>query len=145
MDKININNLFANANAGKRGEINVNNIFDYEEDQTISTIELNIDKMLDAREEKRKQAKYQYQRIFGNCANKINDAISIGKEEIIFDIPIYVPLIHEYSYIECKKYIQNRIKKLDMDIAEVSNLSFFISWEHVEINRKNRKERQNNM
>lgn len=139
MDKININNLFTNANAGRSGEINVRNIFDCDENQSLSTIELNIDRMLEIKEEKRQQAKVQYTKILNLCTQKINDAISIGKNEIIFEIPMYVPLINEYSYSDCMTYLIDKIKKLDMDIIKVSDLSLFISWAFIEENRKDKR------
>lgn len=139
MDKININNLFANAKAGRNGEINVSNMFDYDEDQTLATVELNIDRMLEMKEEKRKLAQSQYYKLFKLCIKKINDAISIGENKIIYEIPYDVPLVTEYSFSECMEYINNKIKKLHMDTIIVSQLSIFISWEFIEENRKENK------
>ena len=139
MDKININNLFVGANAGKSGEINIKNIFDTNDNYSSSSVKVNIDKMISMKEEKKRKAREQYSKIYGICTNKINDAISVGNSELIFDIPYKVPFVIEYSNVECMEYINEKLKDIDMDTILVSDVSIFISWRFIEENMKAKK------
>lgn len=84
----------------------------------------------------------KYTEIFNRCLNRIRVASSSGKTDILFSIPKFIFGFIEYNYNDCCNFIIHRLRKMYMDVTNISNESdnstIFISWYYIELNKEKR-------
>lgn len=135
MDRINIDNLFSNNSDNKR-PLDVYSIYQ-NEDKNKNKIKFNIDKLINAKEEKKKKVFIQYNKIYNMCLNKIDTANRINKTDIIYDVPLFIYRCEEYNVLDCLKYLQDKLRDIYIDTLIILPSSIFISWANIDVNRKN--------
>lgn len=125
MEKININNLFAPVS---KKPINVNDFINTTNSPDNSAkVGINIDKLINLREERKQKIVLQYDKIFKICINKINMANNLNKTEVIYDVPEVLFGYSNYNINECILYITNKLKESRFDTI-ILGKSIYISW-----------------
>ena len=137
MDKISISNLFPTSKDNK--PLDVYSLYNTRDQKTKHKINLNIDRLINLREERRKKIFDHYEKIFNMCVNKINLANDLKKIQVVYDVPDGVFGTTEYNMYDCLEYIQQKLKEKHIDSFIISNKSIYISWENLEQNIKNDK------
>lgn len=137
MDKISINNLFPSNNDFQ--PIDVNSLFNTKEQRSKNKINLNIDRLIHLREDRKKKIFIQYDKILNMCLNKINLANNLDKTEVVYDVPDALFGHFNYNTAECVDYLHKKITDLYFDAMIISDKSIYISWKNLEENRKKSK------
>ncbi len=136
MDKINIDNLFS-TDSNKKNPLDVYSLYNHYERKVSNNIKFNIDKLINAKEEKKRKVFQHYRKIYNVCLNKIDIANSIRKTDIIYDVPLYIYRCEEYNIVECLEYLEEKLRDIYMDTLIVPPSSIFISWTNIEDNKNN--------
>ena len=146
MDQININNLFPkNKHADKNNPLDVKTLFASNPPLgEKKKVEFSVDGLLSHKEERKRKIRDQYRKIYYMVLNKIKMVNKINDTtDIIYDVPEAIFGMKHYSSIECLDYIESKLRSLYyMDTLKLSNKSIFISWKHIEDNRKKQNEDQ---
>jgi cytidylate kinase len=128
LDRINIDNLFCKTD---NKPLDVYSLYNVEENRVKNKIKFSIDKLINAKEEKKKKLYQQYKKIYNICLNKIDLANSVGKTEMIYDVPIYIHKCDNYTPAECLEYIEDKLKELNIDTLVLSHSALFICWINI--------------
>ena len=129
MDRISINNLFPSSNNFQ--PLDVNSLYNVNEQRTKNKITFNIDKLVSLREERKKKVFVQYEKIFNMCLNKINLANGLNKNELVYYVPEAVYGYFDYNSINCLEYIEDKLRKMKLETLILDNTSLYVSWENL--------------
>lgn len=136
MDKISISNLFPSTYDFQ--PLDVDNLYNTQDQKTKNKINFNIDRLVKLREERKSKILIQYEKVFNICLNKINLANNLNKTEIVYDVPEAIYGHFDYNINDCVEYIDNKLKNMDFDTLQL-NKSIYISWLNLGDNRKKLK------
>lgn len=134
MDRISINNLFPSTNDFQ--PLDVNNLYNTQENKIKSKINFNVDRLIKLREERKKKILIQYEKVFNICLNKINLANNLNKTEVTYDIPEAIYGHTDYNIIDCIAYVNNKLENMNLDTLILNGNTIYISWLNLEENRK---------
>lgn len=137
MDKININNLFpSNKPINQNTPLDVNTI--YNQDRKINN-RFSVDSLLKRKEDRKRKTIENYRKVYHMVLNKISTVNKINDTtELIYDVPEAIFGCKDYNSTDCLEYVENKLRNLyHMDTLKLTNKSIFISWKHIEDNRKN--------
>ncbi|QKF93940.1 hypothetical protein QKU48_gp0482 [Fadolivirus algeromassiliense] len=140
MDKISINNLFPSTSSDFQ-PLDVNTLYNPQENKIKNKINFNIDRLIKLREERKQKIFVQYEKIFNMCLNKINLANNLNKTEIIYEVPEAAYGYFDYSSQDCLNYIEERLKNMDLDTLLLDPKTIYVSWLNLEENKKRLKEK----
>lgn len=129
MDRISINNLFPSSNNFQ--PLDVNSLYNINEQRTKNKINFNIDKLVSLREERRRKIFVQYEKIFNMCLNKINMANGLNKNELVYYVPEAVYGYFDYNSTNCLEYIEGKLRQMKLETLILDNTSIYISWENL--------------
>ena len=99
-----------------------------------------VQKLIQAKEDKRKKVLIQYNLVYDLCINKITQANILGLTDIIYEVPDIIFGLHEYSPVDCLEFLERKLRLLKIDTYKVPPYSLFISWYYIEINKKDNSE-----
>lgn len=128
MDKININNLFPATTLNDFQPLDVQSLFNLNEQKNRKKINFNMERLIKLREERKNKVLSQYEKVFGFCLNKISLANTLNKLEVVYDVPEAMFGSFEYNSIDCLLYIDNKLKDMGFETLLISNSSLYISW-----------------
>jgi hypothetical protein len=134
MDKININNLFKGATEFK--PLNVQTLYDVKGNKEKEKFNLNIDRLINLRDERENKVLEQYEKNYNGCLSKITMANELGKTSVVFTVPETVFGYYNYSPTECIKYTNTRLGSEKFDTLVLSDNSLYISWLNLKKNRE---------
>ena len=143
MDKISINNLFPASHDFQ--PLDVNNLYNTNEQKVKNKINFNIDKLVKLREERKKKILVQYEKVFNMCLSKINLANNLNKTEIVYDVPEAIYGHFDYVIGDCIEYVHEKLKNMDLDTIILNEKSLYISWLYLEENRNKIKNKNENI
>jgi hypothetical protein len=126
MDNISISNLFPTSITNK--PIDANSLYNYKEQKKKMKTKIDIDRLINLREERKKKVIGQYDKVFSMCITKVKLANEMNKFDIIYEVPEMVFGYFDYSSLECIKYIESKLKEYNFDIKIISDKLIFISW-----------------
>ena len=129
MDRISINNLFPSSNNFQ--PLDVNSLYNINEQRTKNKISFNIDRLVSLREERKKKVFIQYEKIFNMCLNKINLANGLNKNELVYYVPEAVYGYFDYRSNDCLEYIEDKLRNMKLETLILDNTSIYISWENI--------------
>ena len=129
MDKINIDTLFPRlTNIPRYGALDVRSLISRNGKQK------DIDNIIQAKELKRKRLLKYYKNIYKICIEKIKCANSLGKTDIIYEIPPFVCGCDDYNVKNCLDFIETKLRNSHFDTYIIKPSSLFISWVFIELN-----------
>lgn len=138
LNNMSIQTLF-NCKTGNSKIIDINSIVNKKDDS------FNINKIIVAKEERRKKLCELYDKLYEKCTNKIEIANSLGKNDLLYYVPIKIKNIPEYNSKECLIHIDKRLKSIYMDSHIVNGTVIFITWFYIEANIENEKQKTHNL
>lgn len=136
MGDLSIKSLF-NCETGSSKVIDVRSIVD-RKDKTFD-----VRKILIAKEEKRRKLCDIYEVYYKKCLNKIDVAITKGKNDLLYFIPYRIDDIPDYNSLECLRYIDKRLRAQYMDTHIYNSCIIFITWFYIEANIENEYREEN--
>lgn len=136
MENMSIQSLF-NCKTGNSKVLDVNSLINKKDDS------FDINKIIFAKEERRKKLCSAYDKLYEKCINKIEIANSLGRTDLLYHVPFELKDIPEYSPKECLSHIDKRIKSIYMDSYIVNSSIIFITWFYIEANIENEKQKEN--
>lgn len=134
MENLSIQSLF-NCKTGNSKVIDIKSIVNNHNDS------FDVNKIIAAKEERRKKLCNIYEKLYVKSINKIEIANSLGRTDLLYYVPNKVKDIPEYNSKECLSYIDKRIKSIYMDTHIVNNTIIFITWFYIEANIENEKQK----
>jgi len=138
MDRISISNLFPSNQDFK--PLDVYSLYNTNERKTRNKINININRLVNLREERKKKILKEYDKIFNICLNKINLANELNKTEFIYEVPEGVFGYYDYNTLDCLKYIEDKLRKnIHVDTVILNNKSIYVSWLNIKDNMKDAK------
>jgi hypothetical protein len=139
MDKICINNLF-NKGANEFKPLNVHTIYDVKGNKDKEKFNLNIDRLINLRDERENRVVAQYDKTYNTCLSKITTANELNKTSVVFNVPETVYGYFNYSPGECVKYINKKLEEMKFDTLILNDTTIYISWLNLGKNREKKKE-----
>lgn len=139
MEKININNLFKGA-SNEFKPLNVHTIYDVKGNKDKEKFNLNIDRLINLRDERENRVLVQYEKTHNTCLNKITTANELNKTAVIFNVPETVYGYFNYNPKECIKYINMKLEKEKFDTLVLNDTTLYISWLNLGKNREKKEE-----
>lgn len=134
MDRISVNSLFPSNY--KSEQLNTNNMFNLREIQDKNKLNFNIEKLIKLRENRKKKIFIHYEKIFNLCLNKIDLANNMNKTETIYEVPNGIYGSFDYKPFDCLEFIEEKLKKMHLDILILNEKTIYISWINLEENIK---------
>jgi len=142
MNNININNIFVNNMSDKTmslppcknikiSEFSIETLINSNTFKSSISDDYIINKIKLNKKKKFSTITDLYEIKYKECLIKINNAIELNLTDIICSIEIIQFGYDNYNYIECIKYIQNKLKKKNFLTLIISNKDIFISWKHI--------------
>ena len=141
MDKININNLFPNQNNDFK-PLDVYSLYGSKDAKLTNQVTFSIDNLLNKNKLKRLKVYKEYHKIYRMCLTKVSIAINMDLLNICYQIPENAIGYNNYDKNDCLNYLQEKLKLMYMDTFVISDNTLFVSWEHVEDNKKNIRENE---
>jgi hypothetical protein len=126
MDNISISNLFPASITNK--PIDAQSLYNYKEQKKKIKTKIDIDRLVNLREERKKKVIDQYDKVFNMCMSKVKLANEMNKFNIIYEVPEMVFGYFEYKPFECMQHIESKLKEYNFDTRIISNKLIFISW-----------------
>lgn len=132
MDKINIENLFANGENDFyiSGSLDVFTLFSKEEKNKEYNFNSNV--LLDCVRKRRQKMKEYCDNAYKLCCERIESANKSGLTDIIFEIAECVPDCLNYKPRECLEYIEKKLKAQKISTYTMSDTQIFITWINLE-------------
>lgn len=125
MDRISIHNLFPSTNDFQ--PLDVNNLYNTNENKIKNKVNFNIDKLIRLREDRKKKIFVQYEKIFNICLNKINMANNLNKTEVVYDVPEAIYGHYDYNIIDCIAYLNEKLENMKFDTL-IFGKTIYVSW-----------------
>lgn len=138
MDKICINNLFKGANDFK--PLNVHTLYEIKGNKDKEKVNLNIDRLINLRDERENRIIVQYEKSYNTCLTKITTANELGKTSVVFTVSETVYGYFNYNPIECIKYINSKLEEEKFDTLILNDTTIYISWLNLGKNRQKKQE-----
>jgi len=130
MDKINIQNLFP-SNKFSDKPLDVHTLYNPRDNKIEQELNMNIDRLINLREERRMKLGREYERIFKMCMTKIHIANNLNRVDIIYQVPVAVGLFPEYSTSECLQHLDKRLKESNFESDILDTIHIYISWKNI--------------
>lgn len=147
MDKISIDLLSSNPKDGDKTNYSGPNslsVYSLAKNHEKHDCSLQIDNLIKTRRQKRKKLLIEYNKLFSRCIERIETANGLNQTEILFDIPVHILGCNEYVVSECLRFIENKLRSLDIDTLKITNNSLYITWIYIELNRSYKDEQSKN-
>lgn len=132
MDKININNLFKGAEIKP---FNVHTLCDVRNKKEKEKVELNIDRLINIRDERENKVLEHYTKIYESCLKKINAANELLKTSLMFSVPESIFAVPNYDTVNCIEFIETKLKNEKFDTLVINDTTIYISWLNLGKNR----------
>jgi len=129
MDKISIDNLFPNIKFKNR-PLDVYSLYNPKEIKKEDDISYNIQNLRNVREENKRKIEQVYMKVYEDCLKDIIELNKKNKTDMIYDIPLVI-FGKEYDNIDCIKYINKRLIRLNMETIILSGERIYISWSNI--------------
>ncbi len=136
MDKININNLFGGTN---NKPLNVHTLYDTKGNKDKEKVSLNIERLINLRDERKNRVLIQYEKTYNSCLNRITTANELNKTDITFVAPESSFGHIDYNVVDCIDYIKRKLDELKLDTLILSESTLYISWLNLGKNRSENK------
>lgn len=92
------------------------------------TDELNAKELTRRRAERERVIFQEYIRVYHRCNKKITEADSVGKNEMIFQVPPHCASVPGYKQDLCEKVIFHKLVKNDFTAESLGNGKIRITW-----------------
>lgn len=136
MDKINVHNLFPSAKLNN-APLDVKNLYNPKENMKTQKTNLNIERLVSLREERKNRTVEQYDKIFHRCINKVHAANNLGKLNVIYTVPEAIYMHPDYNPYECLDRLNSKLEDNNFEtILLIDQISIFISWLNIDKKKK---------
>lgn len=137
MHNISINNLFGETENNK--QLNVYSLCNTKMDKDKEKINLNIDRLIHLRNERKNKVLVHYEKAYESCVRKITEANEINKTDLIHTVLDISSLYPDFSLINCVEHIKNKLDELKLDVVILTHNTIYISWLNLDKNIKDSK------
>lgn len=103
--------------------------FKYYDNLKIRKEELDMEKLFAKKIEHKVALENKFKQIYNNCVIKIKECIKYNKYDIIYTVPKKYIEMPDYKSIDCIKYIEKNLAKLNFQIIIVNDNKMYITWE----------------
>jgi hypothetical protein len=100
--------------------------------ETIDIKNPNIKQLAIMKKIKKNKLKNCYKQILGTVFKTITTTSHAGQTDIIFKIPHVSIKNNSYNPIECRLYIEKKLRKLKFDTLKIKPNSLFITWNDID-------------
>lgn len=90
--------------------------------------ELNANDLTRRRAERERVIFQEYIRVYHRCNKKIKEADSIGRNELVFQVPIHCASVPGYKQDLCEKVIFHKLVKNDFNAESLGEGKIRITW-----------------
>lgn len=144
MDKISINNLFPTNkyNDYDNKPLDVYSLYNHKANKEEQQINMNIDRLISLREERKEKLIREYDRIFKMCMSKIHMANNLNRVFIIYEVPLATSMFPEYRTTECLDRLKKKLNDSCFESKILDHKSIFISWENLGELRKQKRDKE---
>lgn len=127
MDRTSISDMYPDVNNFRVMDIvTVRNMLDGKNRE----IKLNIHENIKKEKYKELQVNKAYDSIYENCIEKINEASTFNKTDLVFKVPRAWKDYNNYSINHCIYYIIDKLKKENIRCIKLG-YAIFITWSHL--------------
>lgn len=139
MDKLSVSSLIPSASIDKNKVLGISSLCNPRENREKNDLDLNINKLINLREERRKRVFKQYDKVFKMCMTRIHTANQLNNTETIYTIPEAAFSYPEYNQEECILHVQKKLRDNNFDTFVLTQKDIYISWLNLEKNIKDRE------
>ena len=91
--------------------------------------ELNAKELTRRRAERERVIFQEYVRIYHRCNKKIKEADGIGRNEVVFAVPLHCPAVPGYKQDLCEKVVIHKLVQNDFTVESLGEGKIKINWD----------------
>ena len=133
LEGLNIENLFP-SNDGTRthtsGKLDINTLFDNQDNTNNFSFDSRT--LLEGIKRKREKLMKCNQGFYKSCCDTIISANRLGKTDITFEIPRFVPDCQNFKSRDCLLFIKNKLNEQYVSCSILSDIVIFVTWNDIE-------------